>query len=66
MVVRLATALLTTPHSPCPHPPCPHPPWPRHPRLRQAALGEWEQLCELARDEWGSARLEADPEARAA
>ena len=31
----------------------------------QAALGEWEQLCELAREEWGSTRLEADPEARA-
>ena len=35
-------------------------------RMRcQAALGEWEQLCELARDEWGSPRLDADPEARA-
>ena len=31
----------------------------------QAALGEWQQLCELAREEWGSPRLEADPEARA-
>ena len=35
-------------------------------RMRcQAALGEWEQLGELARQEWGAPALEADPEARA-